>query len=570
MPRIFLYPLQEYTLSSTFAQFDLHPTLIDTVAKIGYAHPTPIQSALIPVMLSGQDVIGQAQTGTGKTAAFTLPALSNLAVGEGTVQALVLVPTRELATQVATAVFNYGRDLGVQVLPIFGGQSYSRQIKRLRKGVDVVVATPGRLLDLLNQGALDLSDVRTVVLDEADEMLSMGFSEDLAAILDRTPSDRQTVCMSATIPHGIRKLASQYMRNPQSCEVGTGARTADAIEQRVYTVKGRDKTAALARLLEAEPVDSALVFARTRAGTVTLANALSARGYAAEAINGEMTQPARDAVLSKFRNGHLAILVGTDVAARGLDIDHVSHVFNYDLPHDPEVYVHRVGRTGRAGKSGVAITLATPAQRREISRIESYTKQKMTNAGLPSVADVEALREARFVADLTEQLDGAATDRERKLVTDLVAAGRDPMDVAAAALALVRAAEHNPTLEHVGEVDVQSDGGHRAPSHGKRPGKHDRRDRAPRGHDSNSYDSNSHEDGMVRLSIDAGLSRNVRPGQVVSALARTADIPGKAIGRISVEQKKTLVDVPQEFVSQVLAQTGAYRFGKHLVSVELA
>ncbi len=550
-------------MTSSFSKFDLHPTLVQTITTIGYAHPTPIQSALIPVMLGGQDVIGQAQTGTGKTAAFTLPALSRLTVGTGSVQALVLVPTRELATQVAGAVYNYGRDLGVQVLPIFGGQSYTRQIKRLQRGVDVVVGTPGRLLDLINQGALDLVHVETVVLDEADEMLSMGFSEDLAAILEATPFDRQTVCMSATLPKGIRTLAGQYMRNPQTCEVsGTGQRTATQIEERVYTVHGRDKNAALARLLEAEPVESALVFARTRAGTVSLADALAARGYAAEALNGEMSQPARDTVLKKFRDGRLSVLVGTDVAARGLDIDHISHVFNYDLPRDPEVYVHRVGRTGRAGKSGVAISLAMPSQRREVQKIERYTKQTMTPSTLPTVQDIEALRDARFAKRVAAQLEGTGTERERILVTTLVAEGRDPMDIAAAALALVRADEKAPALDAVSEASFQH---HRDTSKGKW---NDRRDRAPRGHTPPS--KASHEDGMVRLALDAGTSRHVRPGQVVSALARTANIPGKAIGKISVQHRQTFVDVPEQFVPQVLAQTKGYRFGKHLVSVEIA
>jgi ATP-dependent RNA helicase DeaD len=544
-------------LTHSFSSFDLHPSLVQTVAELGYTQPTPIQTALLPVMLSGRDVIGQAQTGTGKTAAFTLPALSTIDVGTGRVQTLVLVPTRELATQVASAVYTYGRDLGVQVLPIFGGQAYGRQIKRLKKGVDVVVATPGRLLDLLQQGAIDLGAVRTVVLDEADEMLSMGFSEDLEAILDRTPSSRQTVCMSATLPKGVHKLASRYMRDPASCEVGgSGARTADAIEQRVYTVRGHDKTAALVRIVEAEDVESALVFARTRAATVTLANALAARGYAAEALNGEMSQPARDAVLSTFRSGRLRILVGTDVAARGLDIDHISHVFNYDLPRDPEVYVHRVGRTGRAGRTGVAIAFAAPNQRREVQRIEAYTKQQMTACTLPTVEDVEALREERFAAGVAAKLDGGASDRDRKLVLALVAEGRDPLDVAAAALALARNEDEAPALDPVGEAGFDTR------SHSKH---HDRRDRSPR-----PPSTSSHEDGMVRLALDAGKSRNVRPGQVVSALARTANVPGKAIGKISVQHKQTFVDVPEQFVSQVLAQTEGYRFGRHTVAVELA
>jgi ATP-dependent RNA helicase DeaD len=546
-------------LNHSFSQFDLHPTLIGTIDAIGYAEPTPIQTALIPVLLGGRDVIGQAQTGTGKTAAFTLPTLSTMTVGTGRVQTLVLVPTRELATQVASAVYTYGRDLGVQVLPIFGGQAYGRQIKRLKKGVDVVVATPGRLLDLLNQGAIDLGSVRTVVLDEADEMLSMGFSEDLAAILERTPSERQTVCMSATLPKGIRQLAGRYMRDPASCEVGgSGARTAADIEERVYTVHGRDKTAALARIIEAEGAEQALVFAKTRAGTNTLAHALTARGYAAESINGEMSQPARDAVLNKFRSGRLQILVGTDVAARGLDIDDLGLVVNYDLPRDPEVYVHRVGRTGRAGKSGLAVSLAAPSQRRDVQRIEAYTKGKMTVAALPTVEDVQRLRDERFAARLAERLDGATSGAEgdRTIVAALVAAGRDPMDVAAAALALARAETEAPALEPVREAGFTSR------SH---PRHHDRRDRSPR-----PPSTSSHEDGMVRLALDAGKSRNVRPGQVVSALARTANVPGKAIGKISVQHRQTFVDVPQQYVSQVLAQHDGYRFGKHVVGIEIA
>jgi ATP-dependent RNA helicase DeaD len=549
-------------LTHSFSSFDLHPALVQTVAELGYTQPTPIQTALIPVMLGGHDVIGQAQTGTGKTAAFTLPLLSRLDVGTGAVQALVLVPTRELATQVASAVYTYGRTLNVQVLPIFGGQAYSRQIKRLKRGVDVVVATPGRLLDLLNQNAVDLGSVQTVVLDEADEMLSMGFSEDLAAILERTPSERQTVCMSATLPSGIKRLASRYMRDPQSCEVGgSGARTADAIEQRVYTVRGHDKTAALVRLVEAEDAEQALVFARTRASTVRIADQLAAQGYAAEAINGEMTQNARDAVLDKFRSGRLQILVGTDVAARGLDIDDLGLVVNYDLPRDPEVYVHRVGRTGRAGKSGLAVSFAAPNQRRDVQRIEAYSKQKMTGADLPTVEDVQARREERFAARLAEHLDGPTSGdaRDRALVTALVAAGRDPMDVAAAAIAFVRAETEAPALADVRDVDFSNRSHHKGSQNG-------RKDRGPRPQPSTS----SHEDGMIRLALDAGKSRNVRPGQVVSALARTANVPGKAIGKISVQHRQTFVDVPQQYVDQVLAHDVGYRFGKHVVGVEIA
>ncbi|HRW48244.1 MAG TPA: DEAD/DEAH box helicase, partial [Caldilinea sp.] len=350
-------------MTTAFSHLGLHPELVQAVEALGFTTPTPIQSAMIPVMLEGHDVIGQAQTGTGKTAAFALPILHRLEPGGRAVQSLVLVPTRELAVQVAKAMHDFGRERGIRVLPVYGGEPYGRQISRLNKGVDVVVGTPGRLLDLIQREALDLSEVETVVLDEADEMLSMGFIEDIESILSATPAERQTALLSATVPPEIRRLADRYLRQPQSVAIEREQVTVSAIEQRHYLVYETDKLAALTRLFEVEPITSALIFVRTRAGTGELAAELSTRGFPAEALSGELEQEERERVMNRFRRNLIKVLVATDVAARGLDIDHISHVFNFDLPEDPEVYVHRIGRTGRAGKSGTALSLVTPNER---------------------------------------------------------------------------------------------------------------------------------------------------------------------------------------------------------------
>ena len=536
----------------TFSDLGLHPALVQTVADLGYEAPSPIQEALVPTLLDGRDAIGQARTGTGKTAAFALPLLHRMADSTGgAVQALVLCPTRELAVQVASAVHTYGRAFNVRTLPITGGQPYGKQIKRLRRGVDVVVATPGRLVDLVGQGAVDLGHVQTVVLDEADEMFSMGFADDLDAIFDALPADRQTALLSATMAPAVKRLAQKRLRDPEVVSVTDGDRTAVAIEQRGYYVNGRDKLNALVRLLETEDVTSALCFVRTRAGTSRLAADLSALGYAAEEISGELSQAQRTAVLARFKNQSVRILCATDVAARGLDIDHVSHVFNVDLPHDPEAYVHRVGRTGRAGRDGVALSLVTPQDRGLLKRVERAAGRAIPQAELPSVEDVEAARAGRLRAAVAEAFE-TATDADRTLVLDLVTAGRDPMEVAAAAFALAREARSEAPVER-----IQLPGARRE---ARRPAPH--RDRQVNGQGG--------EAGYVRLAIDAGYDANVRPGQVVSAIARTADIPGRAIGKILIHDDHTLVDVPGDLADRVLAQTGDLRFGPRLAQIERA
>ena len=424
---------------SMFALLNLHPQLVQAVEDMGYTEPTPIQSEVIPAMLAGKDVIARSQTGTGKTAAFSLPVLHNLAAGEKAVQCLVLTPTRELALQVADAMKAYGQHQQVKVLAVYGGQAYGPQIRSLKQGVGVVVGTPGRLIDLIEKKALDLGSITTVVLDEADEMLSMGFVEDIETILRETPAGRQTTLFSATLPPRIRSLADRYMHDPQSIFVQQKEMTVQTIEQRYYVVNEADKTAGLTRLFEVEEITSALIFTKTRVSTGELANELTVRGFPAEALNGDLNQDARERVLNRFRENQIKVLVATDVAARGLDIDDISHVFNYDLPNDPESYVHRVGRTARAGKTGIAITLVTPKEKHVIRRIEAFTKHKLEQAFIPTHEEIAAFRETKLMNQVTVWLRRGRCQQEQALVAKLVEEGHDPLLIAAVALKIARA-----------------------------------------------------------------------------------------------------------------------------------
>jgi ATP-dependent RNA helicase DeaD len=440
-------------MTTTFETLGLCPRLLQTVAELGYVQPTPIQAGAIPVLLAGHDVLGQAQTGTGKTAAFALPMLQHLPMEEPGVQGLVLAPTRELAMQVADAIYRYGHRLGGRVLPVYGGQPYARQQRRLAQGVPIVVGTPGRLRDLLQQGALDLQHVRYVVLDEADAMLQMGFIDDVEALLGATPAARQTALFSATLSSEIRRLAGRYMRSPLTIAMSDEARTVPQTTQRYYLLHEASKVAALSLLLEAEDIKSALIFTRTRVGTAELAETLAGRGYPAEALHGDLTQTARETVLRRFRTGRITLLVATDVGARGLDIADVSHVINYDMPFDVTDYVHRIGRTGRAGRAGIALTLVTPSERQRLRAIETFTGQPITHATLPSPAEVQARREVRFKQRLDALLAEGNLSRELTLVTELAAeADGDVARLAAAAIRLARAAEYQRPIEGVRDL----------------------------------------------------------------------------------------------------------------------
>ncbi|MBK8899584.1 MAG: DEAD/DEAH box helicase [Anaerolineaceae bacterium] len=549
-------------MTTEFTDLGLHPQLVQAVTERGYTTPTPIQTAVIPPMLSGQDILGQAQTGTGKTAAFSLPILHNLVPGQGHVQALVLAPTRELGLQVAEAMEEYGRYRHISVLAVYGGTPYGPQIGALRRGVDIVVGTPGRLLDLIQSKKLDLSQVQTVVLDEADEMLSMGFIEDIEAILQQTPTERQTALFSATLPAQIRHLADKYMREPQAITIERAQRTVSTIEQRAYLVNEEDKLAALTRLFEVEPITSALIFARTRQGTAELANELTVRGFPAEALNGDLSQQAREQVLNRFRNNQIKVLVATDVAARGLDIDDISHVFNFDLPQDAEIYVHRVGRTGRAGKTGVALTLLTPKEQWRLRKIEQYTRQKVTLAALPTIEDIQNRREAELMEKMDVWLKRGRCARERELVTQLAAEGHDLLEIAAVALKLARAEEKQRPIARISEVVAEPERRNKREKFGNGRTRSKGNGRKP--------NSNSHEKGMVRLSLNAGKMDGLRVNDVVGTIAFHADIPGSTIGAIHIQEERTLVDVPQQFAGKVLAKTGSYRVRQKRLNVELA
>ncbi|MCC6147727.1 MAG: DEAD/DEAH box helicase [Anaerolineaceae bacterium] len=531
-------------MTTEFTQLNLHPQLIQAVTELGYTAPMPVQEAIIPLMIEGRDVIGQAQTGTGKTAAFALPILQTIQPQQQVVQALIVVPTRELALQVVEAISDYGRYRPVRVLAVYGGQPYQPQINRLRKGVDIVAGTPGRLLDLIQKHILNLAEVRTVVLDEADEMLSMGFIEDINTILSETPSTRQTALFSATLPPQIRRLADKYMCNPQAITLGGGQATVAMLDQRYCVVNQNDKLAALTRMFEVEEITSALVFARTRAGTSELANELMTRGYSAEVLNGDLSQDAREQTLQRFRENKLQVLVATDVAARGLDIEDISHVFNYDLPDDPEIYVHRVGRTGRAGKSGIAITLITPRERRNLKQIETFTRHKINPMVLPSEEDILNHRKDKLVKQMGIWLQRGRYRKEREIVEALLLEGHDAVEIAAAALKVARADEKQRPIAPVGEV-VEPAARH--PERRAKPARSGSSRPAVQG-------SVSHEAGMVRLMINMGKHQGVRPGDIVGAIASHAHIPGYTIGKISIQDKHSLVDVPEEFLPQVLAK----------------
>jgi len=431
-----------------FAELGLHDDLIATLASLGYEEATPIQREAVPSLIGGRDLLGQAATGTGKTAAFALPLLQKMSTdparrrGGESIRALVLVPTRELAMQVAEAIHKYGKSIGARVLPVYGGQSMHQQLVVLRRGVDVVVATPGRALDHIRRGTLDLSKLRTVILDEADEMLDMGFAEDLEAILESTPKDRQTALFSATLAPRIKSIAKRHLRDPVTIKIEgdkTKLGSIPRVRQVVYMVQRAQKAVALGRILDVEDPASAIVFCRTRTEVDELTEKLGSRGYRAQAIHGGLSQEQRDRVMKRFREGGLDLLVATDVAARGLDISHLSHVVNFDVPASPDAYVHRIGRTGRAGREGVAITLAEPREARMLRNIEQHTKQKIKVESIPTVRDLRARRLDATREAVRASVKSGSLESYRMLV-DSLAGDLDLADVAAGAIKLVHEA----------------------------------------------------------------------------------------------------------------------------------
>ena len=528
---------------TTFADLGLSPELLESIASVGYEVPSPIQEQTIPVLLSGRDVIAQAQTGSGKTAAFGLPIIESVQSRRGGIQALILCPTRELAIQVSEALHKYGRHKRIETLPIYGGQPYERQLRGLQRGVEIVVGTPGRVMDHMRRGTLNLDNLKFFVLDEADEMLDMGFVDDIEWILQQVPESRQTALFSATMPPRIADLARQYMNQPQRISVRGKEMTVPAINQVYYEIPRQRKIDALTRILDAEVPSSAIIFCRTKHGVDELGEALMARGFAVDTLHGDLSQVQRDRVMKRFRSGQADILIATDVAARGLDIDDVSHVVNFDIPESTETYVHRIGRTGRAGKTGTAITLVTPRESRWIRSIERFTKARIEPRRLPTASDVNERRRdvlKSMVMDVLKEEDSYSAYLEP--VRDM-AEEYDALDIAAAVLKLFATETGRATTETQKEDDVATFGG----SFGGR-----------------------NESGMVRLFINIGRNFHVRPQDIVGAIANEANVPGRSIGAIDILDTYSFVDVPKDSAEQVIAALNNASVKGRPVNVELS
>ncbi|MGC0369228.1 ATP-dependent RNA helicase DeaD [Microbacterium sp. SLBN-111] len=546
----------------TFADLGLDAAVLKALKDVGYETPSAIQAATIPVLLQGRDVVGLAQTGTGKTAAFALPVLSQMETGHKNPQALVLAPTRELALQVCEAFEKYAAHIkGVSVLPVYGGQGYGQQLSALRRGVDIVVGTPGRIMDHLDKGTLDLSELKYLVLDEADEMLKMGFAEDVETILADTPADKQVALFSATMPAQIRRISAQYLNDPEEITVKTKTTTSANITQRYLVVSYQQKIDALTRILEVENFEGMIVFTRTKNETETVAEKLRARGYTAAAINGDVAQVQRERTVNQLKSGKLDILVATDVAARGLDVERISHVVNYDLPIDTESYVHRIGRTGRAGRSGDAISFVTPRERRMLTAIEKATRQPLTEMSLPSVDDVNATRLTRFDDAITAALeDTAAIATFRDVVAHYVAHHDVPEADVAAALAVVAQGDTPLLME---EETIQQPRFDRDRDRAPRDGDRDRGDRGDRG------DRRSSDGRFATYRIAVGRRQRVEPRQIVGALANEGGLRRNDFGAIQIRQDFSLVELPADLSRDTLNRLTDTRISGVLIDLRL-
>ncbi|MCO6008609.1 DEAD/DEAH box helicase [Actinoallomurus purpureus] len=533
--------------ATSFADLRLRPELLNVLSGLGYEEPTPIQREAIPPLIEGSDLVGQAATGTGKTAAFALPILQRMPEegrGAGPV-ALVLVPTRELAVQVSQAFHRYGREMGVRALPIYGGQPIGWQIKSIERGVDVVIATPGRALDHIGRGTLKLGGIRVVVLDEADEMLDMGFAEDIETILQETPEERQTVLFSATLPPRIEGITGRYLREPVRIQMGRETAApgeAPKVRQEAYIVGRAHKPAALGRLLDVEAPTAAIVFCRTREEVDQLTESLNGSGYRAEALHGGMSQEQRDRVMGRLRGGTAELLIATDVAARGLDIEQLTHVVNYNVPSASESYVHRIGRVGRAGREGVAITLAEPREHRMLKAIERQTRQRIAVQKVPTVADLRARRFELTRAALQESL--LEDDLQQFLaVVEPLAEEFDVMEVALAAVKLA----YDSSGATVDEEEIP-EVAYKPGRDGDRRDGRDGRDRR----DGGRRDRRGPAEGMTRLFVGAGRSAGIRPQDLVGAIAGESRLAGRDIGTIEIADRFSLVEIPESAAEDVI------------------
>ncbi|WP_435527156.1 DEAD/DEAH box helicase [Microbacterium aurantiacum] len=557
--------------SPTFADLGLGDAVLEALRGVGYETPSAIQAATIPPLLAGRDVVGLAQTGTGKTAAFALPVIDRLDLTQKTPQALVLAPTRELALQVCEAFEKYASHLdGVHVLPVYGGQGYGVQLSALRRGVHIVVGTPGRIIDHLEKGTLDLSELRYLVLDEADEMLKMGFAEDVETILADTPKTKQVALFSATMPASIRRMSQQYLNDPAEITVKTKTTTSATISQRYLMVSWQQKMDALTRILEVENFDGMIVFGRTRSVTEEIAEKLRARGYSAAAINGDVAQPMREKTVNQLKTGALDVLVATDVAARGLDVERISHVVNFDIPTDTESYVHRIGRTGRAGRTGDAISFVTPRERWLVKAIEKATRQEVTEMSLPSVDEVNETRLTRFDDRITAALaETDRVDRFRDIIAHYVRNHDVPEVDVAAALAIVAQGETPLLLEPDPEPSARPA---RAARDGERPGtardrgtdrdrggdRGDRADRGPR---------KAPRGGFAMYRIAVGKRHRVEPRQIVGALANEGGLRRDDFGAIQIRPDFSLVELPSPLPAGTLERLSDTRISGRLIEL---
>jgi len=550
---------------TSFAELELPAPLQKSLAEVGYETPSAIQAQIIPHMLEGVDVLGQAQTGTGKTAAFALPILARLDLSKGKKnskpQVLVLAPTRELAIQVSEAFQKYAKHLpGFHVVPIYGGSDYRGQLRQLQRGVHVVVGTPGRVMDHMRRGSLDLSELRTLVLDEADEMLRMGFIDDVQWILEQTPDNRQIALFSATMPDAIRRIARQHLTDPREVSIEVKTVINESIRQRVWMMAGVHKLDALTRILEVEDFDGVIVFVRTRIATAELAEKLAARGYATAALNGDVPQAQREKTVEGLKSGKLDILVATDVAARGLDVERISHVINYDIPYDVEAYVHRIGRTGRAGRTGDAILFAANRERRLLRAIEKATGETIQKMELPTAEQVTDKRIGKFKQRITATLDTGELDLFRKMVEDYQHEyGVPVIEIAAALGALAQGKkplQAKATADRGEEKKSRSTARpDRAQGKNERPAKQ-REQSKPRG--KTPAGKSQPDIGMERFRIEVGRDHEVQPGNIVGAIANEAEIDSEHIGRIEIHQDHSTVELPEGMPKEIF---------KHLKSV---
>ncbi len=545
---------------TSFTELALADPVLKAIQKVGYEQPSPIQAACIPHLLHGDDLLGTAQTGTGKTAAFALPLLSRLDLTRKQPQILVLAPTRELAIQVAEAFQRYACNLkGFHVLPIYGGQDYTTQLRQLKRGPQVIVGTPGRVMDHLRRGSLNLEGIAALVLDEADEMLRMGFIDDVEWILEHTPKERQTALFSATMPKEIRKVANKYLVNPQEVRIDSQTTTGENIEQCYWMVRGTNKLDALTRILEVEPFDAMLIFVRTKTATVELAEKLEARGYSAAAMNGDMNQQLRERTIARLKQNKLDILIATDVAARGIDVERISHVVNYDIPYDNEAYVHRIGRTGRAGRSGKAILFVDPREKRLLYSLERTTRQPLALMELPTGETITAQRIDQFKQTLKDTL----AQQDLGFFDEILAGFSHendvaPEDIASALAYLVQ--KTRPLQVTLAEIKAPKDTGRKRDPRRENERERGDRPRKPRTGKPTHLDAN-----MVRYRLEVGRNNEVGPGDIVGAIANEAGIDSKHIGQIKLFDEFATVDLPDGMPKEIFHQLrGVFVRGKKL------